>query len=608
MTSAPGVAATDRAAAQPVDEHDARLALRATGVLRELNQRGVLDAADVHTATRLGALAGESEESVLLALAVVVRSLSRGSVCVDLAEVAAISPGFAWPDPAGWRHAVLHSALVERQVLRWDHDLLYLDRYWQQEVQLAADLQRRTGPAGGSTAPEPLARALDRLFPDPAHAEQRVAALMAATRPLCVITGGPGTGKTSTIAAVLAVLLDDAEGADGADGARRAPRIALAAPTGKAAARLQEAIQESATFLPDADRERVGSPTASTLHRLLGTRPDNPTRFRHHRGNRLPHDVVVVDEASMVDLTMMARLVEALRDDARLVLVGDADQLPPVQAGAVLSDIVAGYATHQSSPVARLATTHRYGEHIGALAEAVRAGDADRAVEVLRAGVSEVVFVEDDDPVPTLRPVVVGQAMAVRHAAAQGAADDALAALGRHRLLCAHREGPRGVRVWNQQIDRWLAAESGDPMYEPMYVGRPLLVTTNDYALGLFNGDSGVVLASDGDRRDAVFATAAGPVRLSTHRLHDVQTMHALTVHKSQGSQAEEVTVLLPGPESPLLSRELLYTALTRASRRVRVVGSEATVRAAVARRVQRATGLRHRLVQADPGPGAAGD
>lgn len=339
-----------------------------------------------------------------------------------------------------------------------------------------------------------------------------------------------------------------------------------------------------------------------TLHRLLGWRRDSRTRFRHHRTNRLPHDVVLVDEASMVSLTHMARLLEALRPTARLILVGDADQLVSVDAGAVLADLVAGVDGWDDSPVAltRLRTVHRFGATIGALAEALRVGDADAVVAALSAGSDDVEWVADADPIPVLRPILTRHARAVLEAARAGDDSTAMRAVNAHRLLCAHRNGPFGVHTWNRHTESWLGDDTGLTFYDPMYVGRPLLVTANDYATGVFNGDTGVIVASvrpDGTPvRMAVIEGATGLQRFAPSRLGDIETMHAMTIHKAQGSQAKEITVLLPDADSPLLTRELFYTAVTRAEERVRIVGSEAVIRAAVSRRVVRASGLRQRL------------
>jgi exodeoxyribonuclease V alpha subunit len=265
--------------------------------------------------------------------------------------------------------------------------------------------------------------------------------------------------------------------------------------------------------------------------------------------------------------------------------------------------------------VAALITSHRFGESIGALAEAVRTGDADRAAALLQAGGEHIELVHVDDPTSRVRTLVLPQALAVLRAAEVGAADEALELLDRQRLLCAHREGPFGVRHWNNQVERWLGEETGEPIYATWYAGRPLLVTANDYGLGIYNGDVGVCFrppaGGAGDTGVAVgpsagaralrAAVAGSPGRLdlATSRLGQVETMHALTIHKSQGSQADEVVVILPPPESRLLTRELFYTAITRARERVVVVGSPDDVRAAIERRALRATGLRQRLAGA---------
>ena len=572
------------------DPYDRRLALRASGVLREFNDAGVLAAADVHVAQRLGRLTGEDDESVLLATALATRAVRHGSVCLDLAAVPDLAPELPWPDPDAWVAAIGRSPLTENGVLRWEFDLLYLDRYWHQEVELCADLRRRLEQTPPPVDTAVLEAGLQRVFAAETYAEQREASRRAATQWTTVLTGGPGTGKTTTVAGLLALLAEQASRAGGGS-----LRIALTAPTGKAAARLQEAVANATRDFAPQDKQRLGVLEASTLHRLLGTRRDNGTRFRHHRSNRLPHDVIVVDETSMVSLTMMTRLVEAVRPDARLVLVGDPDQLASVDAGAVLSDLVSGFADAGSSPVVRLATTHRFGKEIGRLAAALRDGVADDVLAALRAGSTEVEYVESEDAASLLRKPVLEAAVAVRRAAEAGDAAAAVTALDRHRLLCAHREGPFGVRHWNKQAEHWLAEATGDPLYEQMYVGRPLLVTANDYGLGVYNGDAGVVV-HEAEGRRAVIAGSNGLTSFATSRMSDVETMFATTIHKSQGSQADEVTVLLPPEDSRLLTRELFYTAVTRARNKVRVVGPESSVRAAVERRAQRASGLRQRL------------
>ncbi|MDQ3627756.1 MAG: exodeoxyribonuclease V subunit alpha, partial [Actinomycetota bacterium] len=367
---------------------------------------------------------------------------------------------------------------------------------------------------------------------------------------------------------------------------------------------------------------------ASTLHRLLGRRPDSHSRFRHDRHNRLPHDVVIVDEPSMVSLSLMARLLEAVRPDARLVLVGDPDQLASVEAGAVLGDLVArsapasatvpdqvGAVADDLDPgepatdafrngIVRLTSVHRFGGGIAELAAAVNAEEPDRVVGILRSQRTDVEFVEMDageTPSPRLldmlRHDIVAASTALRAAARVGDVAGALSALQRHRLLCAHRRGPYGIARWSAEIQRWTATTDGPHTApEEWYVGRPLLATANDYEVNLFNGDTGVVVDHPDRGVIAAFARAAGPLLISPNRLSGVQTVHAMTVHRAQGSQFERVSLLLPDPDSPLLTRELFYTAITRAQHHVRVIGSAQAVRTAVGRPIVRASGLgRHR-------------
>jgi exodeoxyribonuclease V alpha subunit len=614
-----------------VDLHDVQQARRASGLLLAFNRAGVLGAADVHVATRLGRLGDETADAVLLGVALAVRALRQGSVCIDLTDAADSTPVDAaegaatplpWPDPDGWLAALSSSAVVAvgadgdpERPLRLVDGLLYLDRYWRQEQVIAEAVDEAAARAEPVLDVERLNAALDRLFAQPGSERQRLAALVAAHRWISVIAGGPGTGKTTTVARLLALLQDQPRGQ---------LRIALAAPTALAAARLEQTAAGQAAELDPADRERLGQLKATTLHRLLGWRPGARTRFRHDRGNRLPYDVVVVDEASMVSLTMMSRLVEALRPTTRLVLVGDPDQLASVEAGAVLGDLVQrsspdlastrrqlGPTGHDYSPnteerteamrtgVVRLSRVYRFSGAIADLAEAVRTGDVDGALAVLREAPEGVELVEADAKdaaaLDGLRRDAVEAGAAVVAAARDGRPEDALAALARHRLLCAHREGLYGVARWSQQVEVWLAdALPGYASDGLWYIGRPLLVTANDYQTRLFNGDTGVVVDVDGYPR-AAFRRDGEVVCLATGRLAEVQTLHAMSIHKSQGSQFRSVTIVLPPPDSPLLTRELFYTAITRAENHVRVIGAGDAVAAAVDRPIARASGLRRR-------------
>ncbi|MFC6704512.1 exodeoxyribonuclease V subunit alpha [Flexivirga alba] len=597
-------------------DDDVRVVRHAEGVLAIANQAGILEPADVHVARELSSIAGESDSSVTLALALAVRAVRRGSICLDLHE--ALDPRWPtsdegasrgpdsdetddetqqdlldlWPtDADAWLRAVQASTLLRSGVLRVEFGLIYLDRYHREEVRVADILRSRAAQDPPVVDSAILQTGLARLFVGEAYAEQRAAADSAVRQWTTVLTGGPGTGKTSTIARLLVLLGEQWE----ASGHTRPMRIALAAPTGKAAARLKESITQAAAQLSPADAARLQDLDAMTLHRLLGWNSRSSNKIRFNETNRMPHDLIVVDETSMVALTMMARLLRATRATSRLVLVGDADQLASVDAGAVMADLVDGYQQLAPSTVCRLATSHRFDSEIGALASAIREGRADDVTDLLRLGGAAVSWLEDDDPRPELRGQLLEHALRLRDRATAGDAEGALTVLGEHRLVCAQRTGPRGVRYWNRLVDEWLSEATGDPLWEPMYVGRPILVTRNDYALGVHNGDSGVVMGG-GSRAVAQIGTAAGPVPIAASRLSDIETMHAMTIHKSQGSEAVEVTVLLPQEESPLLTRELLYTAVTRAQRHVTIVGSEETVRAAVNAQIRRATGLRQRL------------
>src|SRR4051794_31240885 len=296
-----------------------RQAHGATGLLQAFCDARVLESSDIHVAQRLTALAKDSDETVALALAIAVRALRNGSVCVDMRSVEQQVgvAGLPWPDIDSWLAAVRASPLAGTpSALRLDGHLLYLDRYWLEEQQVADDVHTMI-----AVKPEKVSPDIDRLFPE-GFEEQRAAAKVALAQGLTVLTGGPGTGKTTTVARLLALL---------ASGTRL--RIALAAPTGKAAARLQEAVQLEVGKLDAADQEALQGLHATTLHRLLGSKPDTSARFRHHRGNRLPHNVIVVDETSMVSLTMMARLLEAVRPQTRLGLGGGPGQLAAGGAG-----------------------------------------------------------------------------------------------------------------------------------------------------------------------------------------------------------------------------------------------------------------------------------
>jgi exodeoxyribonuclease V alpha subunit len=608
-----------------LDPLDVRRAREAPGVLRDFNDLGVLGAADVHVARRLADLSGETDELVILAAAFAVRGPRMGHVCVDLttvrttatveADEAVDLSALPWPDPADWLDRVGSSALVASdgedtvRPLRLAGDLLYLDRYWREEGEVAADLQTLTDEPADGVQTDVLDDGLGRLFAD--DDRQRRAGAAAVRRRFAVVAGGPGTGKTTTVARIVALLAEQAVAGDAPT-----PLVALAAPTGKAAARLEEAVHheaarllESGAIAPEIHDQLVAL-GASTLHRLLGWRPDSHSRFRHHRGNRLPHDVVVVDETSMVSLSMMARLVESVRPEARLILVGDPGQLTSIEAGAVLGDIV-GPAADRADERASVAEgivvldrVHRFGRGIADLSEAIRRGDADAAIIALREHADHITWIDadvaDPDAEAHLTPIREGAttvARAIIDAARAGDAHTALEALGTFRVLCAHRRGPHGVATWMARIEGWLTDEiPGFGTEGPWYPGRPLLVTENDYGLRVYNGDTGVVVTTDAGRVTTAFERRGQIATYRPARLGAVETVYAMTVHKSQGSQFDTAAVLLPPPTSQILTRELLYTAITRAKDRLVLAGTEETIRAAIDRPIARASGLRWRL------------
>lgn len=643
---------------------------------------GVLQAADVHVTRTLARATGEDRPEVLLACALAVRAPRRRHVCVDLATVrrrtvaeladptgtvagarlqdagthpTATQPGtdavtqaeqavdaLTWPDPDRWRSLLADSPLVavrDPAVLEEPDDAasdvapltlagsrLYLDRYWRYERRVATDLRSRAGRDVDVDLLRAAAELADR-FDGPAPDRQRLAVASAVCGHLTVLAGGPGTGKTTTVAALLRTLA----ALPGGDAAQ----VALAAPTGKAAARLTESLREAADRLPDGpERHVLAGIEATTLHRLLGPR-GHRTRFRHDRRHPLPHDLVVVDETSMVPLALLAKLLDAVRPTARLVLVGDPHQLASVEAGSVLGDVVGdpqARPTRHPAVTARLAAVagdehvadtapatrrsvadavvvldrvHRFvaGSGVDRLAQAVRDGDADAAVQALRSH-DDVRWVEtdphdptsrDDDALRRLRATVVAAYRPVHEAAVAGDAGRALEHLDDLRVLCAHRRGRDGVAGWVPRIEGWLRSDLDLDTSPRWYVGRPVLITGNDRRARLWNGDLGVVVAGVDRPQVAVPATAGTdtPVRtFAPARLEAVETVHATTVHKAQGSQVRHAVVVLPDPASRLCTRELLYTAVTRAREQVTLVAAEATVHATVAARTQRASGL----------------
>ncbi|MGY1459791.1 exodeoxyribonuclease V subunit alpha [Luteimonas sp. A534] len=600
------------------------------GLLQQLAKAGALRTLDHALAQSLRRLDPDTPDSVLAAAALASLAVASGHAGFDPAEPQRlVDAAINWPTPEAWTAALEASRWVARPEagdaesaadtpLVYEHGLVYLRRYREYERRLADGLRRignavlnagaASSDGGDEQVPEHLAPLFAQLFPEAASNDlQSQAAAAALHHNLLLVTGGPGTGKTTTITRMLVLLVAQALEAGAAP-----PRIALAAPTGRAAERMAESVRNAVQALPalgvaPAMCARLPT-TGTTLHRLLGTIPDSP-RFRHHADNPLPFDVVVVDEASMIDLPLMAKLVEAVPDGARLVLLGDPDQLPSVEAGDVLAGILRAAeasASGSTFPARHVHLTRGYRQSaaldLAPLAVAVREGDTATALSLLRGGeLSGVHFHEGDtDPVQSHREHLLAHWALLAEA---GDPADALARAGRLRILTAVREGPQGARGLNARIEDMLAGArrgAGPASAASRYFhGRLLLITENSYRHRLFNGDIGICLRDgsgtlmawfpgDDPRNPRPFHPAALPA-------HD--SAFAMTVHKAQGSEFDEVWLVLPKRSGRVLTRQLLYTGVTRARRQLRVSGSGDVLHDALAQFAVRWSRLERRLI-----------
>ena len=604
--------------------------------LKYLAELKLISDLDYQFARFLAQQAPDVDESVLLAAALLSNQTSQGNVCIVLSSFAdaalfgtdkhpEVEPLIA-PKRGIWRKALQSAAEVASPgnhglMVLDTADRLYLDKYWHFEAQLAVALGHRS--QGVLSIDQPLLQAgLQRLFPrNNSEVDwQQLAAAIAVLKPFAVISGGPGTGKTTTVTKLLALLVEQ--------GGVTPPRIALAAPTGKAAARLSESIKGKKQEIDCSVQVRESIPgDASTLHRLLGVMPGK-VGFRHNRDNPLHLDILVVDEASMIDLPLMARLLEALPPLARLIMLGDRDQLASVEAGSVLGDIChAGLRDSYTaemcdqlqqltgtnlnplkqldSPlndcIALLRKSYRFDAAggIGVVASAVNQGKVKQA----RASFDDLFndnIVLDDVAVNQL-PMRLGQ-QALSYYRDYLRCDNPVTALhtfNHFRVLCALREGPFGIEQVNQQIEKALNQYRLIDMRQRFYAGRPVMITRNDYGLKLFNGDIGLIWpdSDNGGRLRAFFIMPDGDVRkILPNRLPQHETVFAMTVHKSQGSEFERVLLILPDEVSQVVSRELLYTGITRAKQQMTLWSPLAIFEQAVRARMERASGLVERL------------
>lgn len=458
-----------------------------------------------------------------------------------------------------------------------EQNRLYLQRYWDYENQLTHQIKII---ASHHYDVENLDALLDIYFGKQSKDTdwQREAARIAVQHSFSIITGGPGTGKTTTVVKILAVLQALAT---------EPLLIALAAPTGKAAMRLQESIGFNKTALPCSELIKSHIPeTVTTLHRLLGAKRDSPY-FKHDANHPLIHDLVVVDEASMVDLALMSKLLDALKPNARLILLGDKDQLASVESGAVLADLTQALPAH----TVELKTAHRFDENIKQLAVAVNEQEVETAWQFLTTGNENTLLLDSD----LIAYIATQQAEYLKLIHQNADFSDCYRAFNRFQVLCSNREGKNSVADINVRVEQKLAQQGRIQITGLWYVGRPVLVTQNNPTLHLYNGDVGLCLPdkNQGGKLMVFFQRPDGSVKsYLPSRITQCETVFAMTIHKSQGSEFEEVLIVLPDLINPVLTKELLYTAITRAKKTVKLVADKAVFTATIQQKVARMTGL----------------
>ncbi|SMO40333.1 DNA helicase/exodeoxyribonuclease V, alpha subunit [Fodinibius sediminis] len=499
---------------------------------------------------------------------------------------------------------------------------LYLHKLWHYEHTLGKELIRKSKQQVELTDHARLRDGLQTLF-GPAGSGvdwQRVAAATAVKNKLSIISGGPGTGKTTTVVRILALILEEA------DQKGQSPDVVLAAPTGKAAARLKESIAASLDTLDLPGHILSAIPSeAYTLHQLLGAQRYS-SRFRHNAENPLPFDLVVIDEASMVDQALMSKVMEALLEHSRLILLGDKDQLASVEAGSVLGDICNVNQNRYSAEkinwlkkmslsvpetflaekpkaltdnITLLTKSYRFDEKSGVahLSRQVNSGDASEAIALLKSKEFNDIKWHESDSLADLEQVLEQRLPDYfRSIVEAGSPAKALEAFNRFRIFSAHRRGPWGIRHLNQLIEKLLQRREMIPKYADWYPGRPVIINVNDYQIELFNGDTGVCLPNEEGVLNVYFNNDNRVRAVSPRRLPDHETAYALTVHKSQGSEFDEVLLTLPAKPSRVVSRELIYTAITRARTSVGIFAAPEVLRQGIEKKIERTSGLSDQL------------
>ena len=536
-----------------------------------------------------------------IASAITSCQVTYGHVFLDLRQRPtwddeATAPNFEWPTLEDWEIDLRKSPAVGfpgemKPLILTETGKLYLQRYWFYEKLLADKIRAKSSIIGEELSTALEAR-LDELFGQ--APDQKEAARKALRCRFSVISGGPGTGKTTTVAKILLLLLE------------RNPELSirLTAPTGKAATRLQESLKSGVGRILGGEKlkEQIGGMEASTIHRLLGSRAGS-VFFQYDATNPLPVDVVVLDEASMVDLPLMAKLFDALPEHAQLIMLGDKDQLASVDVGSVLSGIVEAAEIRTEAAKAPLAEqvtvlhkNYRFGNESGIyhLCNAIREGDSVRAIKILEGGQYPELKWESvptvNDLEEKLRPYVVS---GLRSFVEATSPKEALEAFGQFQVLSALRNGPYGRENLNFLVEEILRGEGLVTDRRQNFAGRALMVTENDYGVRLFNGDIGVLFNNEEGQIQAYFGKEDGSVRaVSPLRLPYTEPAFAMTIHKSQGSEFEETLVVLPPKENRVITRELLYTAVSRARKKVTLWSSEEILSGAISRKIQRGSAL----------------